>query len=75
MFYKISNKGKYCKGEKFDSLSFLVVYIMGVLQQLLPPGLFLDLDLGLSGNFRLKIRQEKFTKILNYIKFLCFKLF
>ena len=62
MFYKISNKGKYCKGEKFDSLSFLVVYIMGVLQQLLPPGLFFGLGLGIIRKFSTKNKTRKIHK-------------
>ena len=45
----------------------------GDIRTFLPPGIFLDL--GKLGHFELKIRQEKFTKILNYTKFLCVKLF
>ena len=54
-------------GELFNSIQY------GGIRIFLAPGILLDL--GVLGHFGLKIRQQKLTKILNYIKFLCVKLF
>ena len=45
---------------------------MGVLGHFCPLGYLWS---GILGHFELKNRQEKLTKILNYTKFLCVKLF